>query len=184
MPVDARFGTPSLATLLAYDEVVVYSNTEYDDPVALGNVIADYQDAGGVVVATNANWWGPPYGMEGRWMTGGYTMYTYPAAPNNSTSTLGAYDANHPVMQGVTALTAFFRNQVTLASGASQVAAWADDLPLVAYKTTNGHTAVGINAYLGFPGGRLGRRLRHADRERRAVAQARPPLRHEYPCIN
>ena len=24
-------------------------------------------------------------------------------------------------------------------------------LPLVAYKTTNGHTAVGINAYLGFP---------------------------------
>ena len=115
--------------MLAYDEVVVYSNTEYDDPVALGNVIADYQDAGGVVVATNANWWGPPYGMDGRWMTGGYTMYTYPAAANDLTSTLGTYDANHPLMQGVTALTAFFRNQVTLTSGASQVAAWADDLP-------------------------------------------------------
>ncbi len=150
-PIDARFSTPSLATLLAYDEVVVYSNTEYDDPVALGNVIADYQDAGGVVVATNANWWGPPYGMDGRWMTGGYTMYTYPAAANDSTSTLGTYDPTHPLMQGVTALTAFFRNQVTLTSGASQVAAWADGLPLVAYKTTNGHTAVGINAYLGFP---------------------------------
>ncbi len=149
--IDARFSTPSLAQLLAYDEVVLFSNTEYDDPVALGNVIADYQDAGGIVVATNANWWGPPYGLEGRWMTGGYTMYAYPAPTNNSTSTLGAYDQSHPLMQEVITLTAFFRNQMTLTAGSTQVAAWADGLPLVAYKSTNGHTAVGINAYMGFP---------------------------------
>ncbi|HKP51598.1 MAG TPA: M14 family zinc carboxypeptidase [Chloroflexia bacterium] len=148
---DARFSTPSLSQLLPYDLVVVFSNTEYDDPVALGNVIADYQDAGGIVVATNANWWGPPYGLEGRWMTGGYTPYTYPAPTNNSTSTLGTYDPSHLLMQDVITLTAFFRNQVTLTAGATQVAAWADSLPLVAYKTTNGHTAVGINAYMGFP---------------------------------
>ncbi|HST04540.1 MAG TPA: S-layer homology domain-containing protein [Chloroflexia bacterium] len=151
VPIDARFNTPDLATLLPYDEVVLYSNTEYQDPVTLGNVIADYQDAGGIVVATNANWWGPPYGLDGRWMTGGYTMYNYPATANTSTSTLGTYDSNHPLMQGVTSLTAFFRTQATLTTGAVQVAAWADSFPLVAYKTTNGHTAVGINAYLGFP---------------------------------
>jgi len=149
--IDARFSTPSLAQLLAYDEVVLFSNTEYDDPVALGNVIADYQDAGGIVVATNANWWGPPYGLEGRWMTGGYTMFNYPAPTNNSTSTLGVYDPSHPLMQEVITLTAFFRNQMTLTAGSTQVAAWADGLPLVAYKSTNGHTAVGINAYMGFP---------------------------------
>ncbi len=151
VPIDARFSTPSLAQLLPYDEVVVFSNTEYHDPVALGNVIADYQDAGGIVIATNANWWGPPYGMQGRWMTGGYTMFNSPAPSNNSTSTLGAHNAAHPLMQGVTELTAFFRTQATLTTGATQVAAWADSWPLVAYKTTNGHTAVGINAYMGFP---------------------------------
>ena len=43
----------------------MYSNTEYHDPVALGNVIADYQDAGGVVVATNANWGVLPMGWTG-----------------------------------------------------------------------------------------------------------------------
>lgn len=149
--IDARFSTPTLAQLLPFDLVVVFSNTEYADPVALGNVIADYQDAGGIVVATNANWYGPPYGMEGRWMTGGYTPFNYPAPTQNSTSTLGTYDPSHPLMQGVTELTAFFRNQMTLTAGASQVAAWADGWPLLAYKTTNGHTAVGINAYMGFP---------------------------------
>jgi hypothetical protein len=168
VPIEARFSTPTLAQLLPYDEVVLYSNTEYDDPAALGNVIADYQDAGGIVVATNANWWGPPYGLEGRWMTGGYTMFTYPAAPNNSTSTLGVHDAGHPLMQQVITLTAFFRAEVTLTTGASQVAAWADGLPLVAHKTTNGHTAVGINAYLGFPeegwGGDFGQLIVNAAR--------------------
>ncbi|HET9495282.1 MAG TPA: S-layer homology domain-containing protein [Chloroflexia bacterium] len=149
--INARFSTPTLQQLLPYDEVVVYSNTEYDDPVALGNVIADYQDAGGVVVATNANWWGPPYGMEGRWMTGGYTMFNSPAPSNNSTSNLGVYTATHPLMQGVDQLTAFFRTQATLTAGSSQEALWADGWPLVAHKTTNGNTAVGLNAYLGFP---------------------------------
>src|SRR5688500_8546261 len=89
--------------------------------------------------------------MEGRWMTGGYTLINSTASYNNSTSTLGCYNAAHPLMQGVTELTAFFRTEATLTTGATQVAAWADNWPLVAYKTTNGHTAVGINAYLGFP---------------------------------
>jgi hypothetical protein len=151
VPIDARFSTPPLSQLLLYDVVVLYSNTEYDDPLALGDVIAEYQDAGGTVVATNFNWSGPPYGLSGRWMTGGYTMFTYPAPGNYSTSTLGTHDPAHPLMQGVAELTAFFRHEVILTVGASQVAAWADSLPLVAYKATNGHTAVGINAYLGFP---------------------------------
>ena len=150
-PIEARFSTPSLTELLNYDVVVVYPNIEYDDPVAMGNVIADYQDAGGIVVAKNSNWWGPPYGMEGRWMTGGYTMFTYPSTPRTSTDTLGAHDPTHPLMQGVITMTAFFRSEVTLTAGASQVAAWTDGLPLVAHKTTNGHTAVGINALLSFP---------------------------------
>ncbi len=52
-------------------------------------------------------------------------------------------------MQGVTNLTAFYRNGVTLTSGATSVADWTDGPPAVAYQTHNGHTAVGFNAYLG-----------------------------------
>ena len=38
---------------------------------------------------------------------------------------------------------------VALAAGATQVAAWADAVPLIAVKTQAGHTAVGINNYPG-----------------------------------
>src|SRR2546430_15069477 len=53
-------------------------------------------------------------------------------------------------MQGVSSLSAFYRNGLTLTSGASSVADWTDGPPAVAYKTNNGTTAVGINAYLGY----------------------------------
>ena len=41
------------------------------------------------------------------------------------------------------------RDGVTLASGATAVAMWTDGPPAVAFKTNNGRTAVGINAWLG-----------------------------------
>src|SRR5205085_5063066 len=83
------------------------------------------------------------------WMTGGYTPYTYPVALVTGNHNLGAYTVGHPLMQGVTTLTAFYRLQVALTGGATQVAAYDDALPLIAFKTTAGHTAVAINAYLG-----------------------------------
>ncbi|MEO6456698.1 MAG: hypothetical protein ABIO92_00270, partial [Chloroflexia bacterium] len=58
-------------------------------------------------------------------------------------------DPTHPIVQGVTTLTAFFRHTVTLATGAVSVAAWQDGPSAVAYKVNNGRTGVGINAYLG-----------------------------------
>src|SRR4029078_2828712 len=43
--------TPTLARLLAYSLVVVHNNADYANAVALGDVLADYQDAGGLVFA-------------------------------------------------------------------------------------------------------------------------------------
>ncbi len=43
-------GTPTLAQLQAYDAVFVWSALSFDDPTALGNVLADYVDGGGTVV--------------------------------------------------------------------------------------------------------------------------------------
>jgi len=54
--------------------VFAFSDTPWNDPVAMGNVLADYEDAGGIVVVGTAAWdhtgcWN----LQGRWMTGGYS---------------------------------------------------------------------------------------------------------------
>ena len=147
---DASSGTPTLAQLQRYNIVVAFSNNPYSDAVAMGNVLADYADTGGVVVGLNFDWFGPPFGLDGRWITGGYTPYN--VGPTNfGTSCLGTYDTTHPLMQGISAgsLCAFFRHTLTLSPGAVSVAMYQDSQQLCAYKTNNGHTGVGINAYLG-----------------------------------
>ena len=69
---DGFSGTPTLAQLEQYDIVVAFSNNAYNDAVAMGNVLADYADAGGIVVGLAFDWSGSPLGLDGRWITGGY----------------------------------------------------------------------------------------------------------------
>jgi N-acetylneuraminic acid mutarotase len=147
---DAFSGTPTLAQLQQYNIVFAFSNNGWADPVAMGDVLADYEDAGGVVVVSTFAWDNRgPWNLQGRWMTGGYTPYTSTSTTNFSDNTANITDPSHPLMQGVSSLTAFFRNGVTLTAGAVSVAVWTDGPPAVAYQSNNGHTAVGLNAYLG-----------------------------------
>ena len=44
--------TPTLATLQQYSAVLVWANHCFNNPTALGNVLADYIDGGGVVVVS------------------------------------------------------------------------------------------------------------------------------------
>ena len=88
---------------------------------------------------------GQPYGINGRWYADGYSPFQYAVQLVNSQSSLGSHDAAHPLMQGVTTLDDNYRLGVTLSTGATQVAAWTDALPLAAYKGD----VVAINAYLG-----------------------------------
>jgi hypothetical protein len=147
---DAFSGTPTLGQLQQYNIVYAFSNNGWADATAMGNVLADYEDAGGVVVVSTFAWDNRgPWNLAGRWMTGGYTPYNSTSTTNFSTNTANITDPGHPLMQGVTSLTAFYRNGVTLTAGAASVAVWTDGPPAVAYKANSGHTAVGMNAYLG-----------------------------------
>ena len=150
---DASSGTPTLAQLEQYDIVVAFSTNSYSDAVAMGNVLADYADAGGIVVGLNFDWFGSPLGLDGRWMTGGYTPFDSPAQTLFTTSCLGNYNTTHPLMQGIApgSLCAFFRHIPTLSPGAVWVAMYQDHAQLCAYKTNNGHIGIGINANLGSP---------------------------------
>src|SRR6266487_2271470 len=148
---DAFSGTPTLQQLQQYNIVYAFSNNGWFDAVAMGNVLADYQDAGGIVVVSTFAWDNRgPWLLGGRWVTGGYSPFNSTSITNFSFNTANITQPGHPLMQGVSSLGAFYRNGLTLASGAASVADWTDGPPAVAYKTNNGTTAVGINAYLGY----------------------------------
>ncbi|PZR96102.1 MAG: hypothetical protein DLM69_11055, partial [Candidatus Chloroheliales bacterium] len=144
---DAGAGTPTLAQMQQYDEVIPFSNYPFADPPTLGNNLADYQDGGGVVMPAEFSFYHNT--ILGRWVTGGYSPFTFSFSLQFTDSTLGVYSPSHPLMQGITTLNAHYRVAVSTVAGAIQVATYTDGLPIVSYKTTNGHTAVGVNAYLG-----------------------------------
>src|SRR5213078_3468123 len=85
--------------------------------------------------------------LQGRWLTGGYAAFAATSTAGFANRTLGAFDSSSPLMQGVSALNSFFNDGVTLATGATQVAAYNDGRPLLATKAASGHTGVGINAF-------------------------------------
>jgi hypothetical protein len=150
---DATAGTPTLAQLQNYNIVVPFSNSPFSDGATLGDRLADYVDGGGIVVQYGFSHYGPaqPYGINGRWVTGNYNPYNYSTNLVLSTPfTLGSFNAEHPLMAGVTTLNSNFQNVVTLAAGSTQVAAASDGNSLVAFRpVSGGHTTVGVTAYVG-----------------------------------
>lgn len=73
--VDARGATPSLDDLAGFDAVLAYNNVAPQDPVAFGNVLADYVDMGGGLVLS-AFAFSSSGLMSGKIMTTGYSPLT------------------------------------------------------------------------------------------------------------
>ncbi|HNS51348.1 MAG TPA: carboxypeptidase regulatory-like domain-containing protein [Anaerolineae bacterium] len=143
---DARYATPTLDQLLAYNVVLVWSNFVFSDPTGIGNVLADYVDAGGKVIdlmfALDPNW-----GYQGRFRTEGYTAMTL-SGTSYTTSCLGSFDPGHPIMDGVTNVCDLYRGYGTvLTAGSTEVARWQDNELFVAVK--DDQSVASINAYVG-----------------------------------
>src|SRR5262249_25534361 len=69
---DAFSGTPTLAQLQQYNLVFAFSNNGWNNATAMGDVLANYQDVGGVVVVGTFAWDNRgPWLLAGRWITGG-----------------------------------------------------------------------------------------------------------------
>ena len=127
---DAHVGTPTLGQLNPYNIVLTWTNYPYADSNAMGNVLADYQDSGaGLVIPLVFSFFDVGYTIDGRWRSGNYSPFNYSTSAWFQNRTLGAHDAGHPLMQGVTALATNFGVDVTVASGATQVAAWNTGTP-------------------------------------------------------
>lgn len=138
--------TPTGAQLAGYDLVVSIGDSTYLDNEAWGNSLADYIDSGGVVVSTTYDTWDGGGAPTGRYETGGYAPFI-PGPNDNESTSLGAFDAASPLMQGVVpgSLTTDLNTTNELAPGATLVARWADNRPAVAFKGR----VVGITAYIG-----------------------------------
>jgi hypothetical protein len=140
--------TPTLEVLQQYDAVLTWSNMSYTDAVALGNVLADYVDAGGgVVVALFANTsTNAARFLQGRWQQGDYI-----AIPQNGGFAQGpghigqVLVADHPIFDGVESfITSYgidsfgnpfggYRPNITsVTPGSTKVATWNSGHTLVA----------------------------------------------------
>ena len=140
---DVSASTPSLSTLLDYDAVLVFSDYACADAIALGDVLADYVDVGGGVVLATFAWYGSPFGLEGRIMTTDYSPLERTGGSLYANATLDWYDSGHPIMEGVSAVKGYYRDNVGLTAGAALVANWSDGYPFVA---TKGHV-VGVSLF-------------------------------------
>lgn len=137
--------TPTAAELAPYDVVVSIGDSTYLDVVAWGNSLADFIDAGGVVVqSAYDNWEDTESFPQGRFSSGNYPPYI-PGNNGNDTTSLGAFDATNPLMQGVNALTTELNTEPALAPGATQVAKWANGKAAIAVKGR----VVSITAFIG-----------------------------------
>jgi hypothetical protein len=123
---NGQAGTPTLDQLQNYDVVVPFSNEHFASATGLGDVLADYQDAGGTVVAFAFDWYSS-WAIGGRWVSGGYSPFNSSSTPRFQTATLGPA-TNHPLMDGVTYLSAHYRLELTPAASASLTAYWDDGL--------------------------------------------------------
>lgn len=152
---DAAIATPTLAELQKYDIVFSWNNVDYDDPVAMGNVLADYTDwGGGVVLAAFATTGGGGLvqPLQGRWETGGYRLMDPLAGmTSNSLATLGTVQyPNHAIMNMVASFDggalSFRPTSTALPANAVLVAQWSDGKPLIVTSVTR-HNRCDLGMY-------------------------------------
>ena len=96
---DARFATPSLATLAAYDSVLAYTNVTPQNAVGLGNALADYVDSGGGLVVAAFSY-SSPWDIEGRIATSGYAPLVNAGSNADPGGVLNPVVA-HPIFTGI-----------------------------------------------------------------------------------
>ena len=146
--VDVKTSTPTLAELLEYDALVTWSNLSYSDPVATGDVFADYVDQGrGIVVASFANSSAANgLSLGGRWIAGGYEVIEPRSGSLLTTASLGTvWQPSHPIMANVFNLTAerAFRPVTTNLVQGQILAEWDDGKILAAVGDMPGRVDLG-----------------------------------------
>jgi hypothetical protein len=142
--------TPTLTELQQYDAVLTWSNLSFSSGSALGDVLADYVDAGGgvvnavfVVSTTTANRF-----LAGRWDS----SYQIIVQGGGSTTTTGGEQSlgtismpGHPILDGVSTFSggppSWRPTSTALTAHGQLVAQWTDGKTLIAVSSTQARRA-------------------------------------------
>jgi hypothetical protein len=150
---DASVATPALVDLQLHQSVLVFSDKVFLDPVALGDVLAQYYDGGGRVVLAAYSTTGMGTRIQGAFgdMNGKY-MITNPggALTTPTDDALGTLlEPQSLLLRDVMAFdyTASVKSQAGVINGGVVVAQWKNGLPLIVRGTVNGRNRVDLNFY-------------------------------------
>ncbi|MHA1979384.1 MAG: S8 family serine peptidase, partial [Candidatus Hodarchaeales archaeon] len=116
--MNVRSYIPTLTELLPYSVVFVWTWVALDNPVRLGNVLADYLDAGGTAIVSTGSFSSDTLAkIEGRFLD--YSPFVY----GPRTFTIRDYNklSTHQIFSGIENITSELGEQVSLSSGASLV---------------------------------------------------------------
>jgi hypothetical protein len=152
--VDARYTTPSVSQLDAYDCVMVWANYDFLDNVAYGNNLADFVDHGGHVILgafcayTSGNF------LSGRIMTSATYCPVTGGFNHFSMSFWDGTDRECCVHTGITSYGSTYRDYLTLRSGASVCGHFQDqEIANALNSASNVIYANGAGGYPLFPSG-------------------------------
>ena len=145
--------TPTLAELLEFDAVFTWSSSEfsYANAGLLGDVLADYVDAGHGVVQAGASFsLMPPWHLAGRWRDGEYGTFSSGPLRQRFQLILDPTQPAHPILAGVELFNGGNSStyyQVGLQGCADVVAHW-DNWPLIGTRLgPHGGRVLGLNFY-------------------------------------
>lgn len=159
---DERIGTvdrfdynaevPPLSFLRDYDAVLVHANLATPNSDAIGDLLADFIDSGGPVVAMNRATV-EPFAIGGRFAREGYgVMSASPSYGEGARLWLGAIDdPGHPLLDDVETFDggpwSGHQTDVALVGASSCVARWSDGEPLVACRVAGATRLVALNFF-------------------------------------
>jgi hypothetical protein len=156
---DARSKTPTWDDIKDYSAILVYSDGYYgysfQNSATLGDLLANYVDAGGSVVCA---WWcfmqSGNYYLQGRFNTGGYYAIQPSNSYTSSSSGVGTIDIpGHPVMSNVTSISFPYWGYTyrvynpSVTTGTSIISHWGDGYIMAATKNIGGVDRVDINMW-------------------------------------
>ncbi|MBD3234497.1 MAG: T9SS type A sorting domain-containing protein [candidate division Zixibacteria bacterium] len=144
--VDARNSTPTLDDLMAFDVCLVWSNYNFADPIAMGDVLADYIDAGGAAVVCEFAYYSG-WAMGGRYMTD-FSPLTSTVNMTYSDVDIVVDDPGHPIMDGVASGSGYFVGEPSFNGNTHMVQSFANGYNGCTVNTDYPQ-CVGINNYFG-----------------------------------
>ena len=133
----------TLVELLAYDGILFFTNSSSGSDPSNGDVLADYADTGrGLVIATFS--WANQGGntLGGRIITDELSPFVVGGGSLYANVTIDSHDGSI-FFSGVTAITGYFHDDVTLTTDAVLRGTWSDGEPLLAQKSN----VIGVNLF-------------------------------------